>query len=168
MTTTRQKTNDRELDTISIQFELNGRSVSVDVYPWESALTVLRDRLHLPGTKEGCGIGECGACTIIVDDNAVNGCLMFAPQLNGRVVLTVEGMGSAENLHALQKSFDERGAVQCGYCTPGMLLSALALLKKNPRPTRAEIIEALSGNLCRCTGYNQIIEAVEAAAPDRT
>jgi carbon-monoxide dehydrogenase small subunit len=149
---------------VKVSFQLNGEPISLEVSSWESALTVLRDRLGLKGTKEGCGIGECGACTILVDGKPVDSCLMFAPQLDGREVQTVEGLGAGEDLHPLQETFLSCGSVQCGYCTPGMLVSAKALLEANPKPDREDIVEALSGNLCRCTGYVQILEAVEAAA----
>jgi aerobic carbon-monoxide dehydrogenase small subunit len=149
---------------IQIAFHLNGRQTSLQVNPWESALAVLRDRLQLTGTKEGCGIGECGACTILVDGQAVDSCLMLAPQLDGRDVQTVEGLVQGDHLHPLQEKFIEHGAIQCGFCSPGMLMSAKALLDKDPHADRQAIVEALSGNLCRCTGYVQIIEAVEEAA----
>ena len=149
---------------MQIAFHLNGRPISLKINPWESALGVLRDRLQLTGTKEGCGIGECGACTILVDGRAVDSCLMLAPQLDGRDVQTVEGLASEDALHPIQESFIAHGAVQCGFCTPGVLMSAKALLDRNPSPSREEIVEALSGNLCRCTGYIQIVEAVEQAA----
>jgi carbon-monoxide dehydrogenase small subunit len=151
-------------DRVKIAFRVNGKPVELEVRPWQSALDALRDELGLTGAKEGCGIGECGACTIIVDGNAVNSCLMLAPQLDGRSVETIEGLGSGDSLHALQEAFLAHGAVQCGFCTPGVLLSAKALLDRNPCPDRDEIVEALSGNLCRCTGYQQIVEAVEAVA----
>jgi aerobic carbon-monoxide dehydrogenase small subunit len=147
---------------VEITFLLNGNSTTVDVNPSHSALSVLRDGLGLTGTKEGCGIGECGACTILVDGKAVNACLMLAPQLDGRDVLTVEGLAEGPGMHPLQEAFSTHGAVQCGFCTPGVLMSAKALLEKNPHPDRAEVVEALSGNLCRCTGYQQIVEAVMA------
>ncbi|MEJ2716017.1 MAG: (2Fe-2S)-binding protein [Deltaproteobacteria bacterium] len=142
-------------DRVKIAFRVNGKPMELEVRPWQSALDALRDELGLTGAKEGCGIGECGACTIIVDGNAVNSCLMLAPQLDGRSVETIEGLGSGDSLHALQEAFLAHGAVQCGFCTPGVLLSAKALLDRNPRPDRDEIVEALSGNLCRCTGYQQ-------------
>ena len=155
------RSNDR---MVKVAFQLNGKPISLEVSSCDSALTVLRDRLGLKGTKEGCGIGECGACTILVDGKPVDSCLMFAPQLDGREVQTVEGLSAVEDLHPLQEAFLSCGSVQCGYCTPGMLMSAKALLEVNPRPTREDIAEALSGNLCRCTGYVQILEAVEVAA----
>lgn len=138
--------------------------MTLKIHPSESALSVVRNRLGLTGTKEGCGIGECGACTILVDGKAVNSCLMLAPQLDGRDVVTVEGLADGEDLHPLQEEFLAHGAVQCGFCTPGILLAAKALLDRNPHPDRTEIVEALSGNLCRCTGYQQIVEAVMAAS----
>lgn len=149
---------------IGVRFRLNGQEVSLEVGPGESVLHLLRERLGLKGAKEGCGMGECGACTIVVDGKAVNSCLMMAAQLDGKEVLTVEGLESPVGLHPLQEAFLEHHAVQCGFCTPGMLMSAYALLARNPSPTRREILEALEGNLCRCTGYEQIIKAVEAAA----
>jgi aerobic carbon-monoxide dehydrogenase small subunit len=148
---------------VLISFKLNGKEVEIEAPASESALTLLRDRLGMTGAKEGCGIGECGACTIIADGLAVNACLMLAPQLDGRVVETIEGLAD-KGLVTLQEQFVHSGSVQCGFCTPGMLMSAKSLLDKNPDPTREEIKAALSGNLCRCTGYSQIIDAVEAAA----
>jgi aerobic carbon-monoxide dehydrogenase small subunit len=149
---------------LKISFTLNGKSVEIEVKPWDTAIAVLREQLGLKGTKEGCGIGECGACTILVDGLAVDSCLMPAPKLDGRKVETVEGLRQGEALHPLQEAFLSKGAVQCGYCTPGMLMSAKALLDRNPNPERIELVEALSGNLCRCTGYVQILEAAEEAA----
>lgn len=145
---------------VNVSFTVNGKRVDLTVRPWDSALTVLREQIGLTGTKEGCGIGECGACTIIVDGKAVNSCLMLAPQLDDTEVTTVEGLADGETLHPLQEAFLAHGAVQCGFCTPGVLLAAKALLDRNPHPDRTEIVEALSGNLCRCTGYQQIVEAV--------
>ncbi len=128
------------------------------------ALDLLRDLLGLTGTKEGCGRGECGACTILLDGEPVNACLLYAAKLQGRAVLTMEGLAQGEVLHPLQEAFLEEGAVQCGYCTPGMLLSSKALLDRLPHPTVPDIEEALSGNLCRCTGYAKIVKAVQRAA----
>jgi aerobic-type carbon monoxide dehydrogenase small subunit (CoxS/CutS family) len=147
-----------------LHFTLNGEEKTLDIEAGISALHLIRDVLDLKGTKEGCGIGECGACTIVVDGQAVNACLMFAAQLDGRDVLTVEGLSRDGRLHPIQQSFVERHAVQCGFCTPGFLMSTHALLAENPKPNRHEIIKAVSGNLCRCTGYQSIISGIEDAA----
>jgi len=147
-----------------IHFVLNGKEIEVEVPQNWTLLRLLREKLRLTGTKEGCGIGECGACTVLLDGMPVNACLILVPKVEGRKVETVEGLGSGESLHPLQKSFIDHGAVQCGFCTPGMLMSSKALLDKNPHPSREEIKEAISGNLCRCTGYQQIIEAIEKAS----
>jgi aerobic-type carbon monoxide dehydrogenase small subunit (CoxS/CutS family) len=149
---------------IPIEFTINGENVSLVVEPGETALKIIRDRLLLKGTKEGCGIGECGACTIVVDGKSVNACLMLAAQLHGREVVTVEGLAEGDRLSPLQQSFVDRHAVQCGFCTPGFLMSSHALLNENPNPDRREIIDAISGNLCRCTGYQQIVDSIEEAA----
>ncbi|MCL4460077.1 MAG: (2Fe-2S)-binding protein [Chloroflexi bacterium] len=127
-------------------------------------LSFLRDQMGLTGTKEGCGRGDCGACTVLIDGRNVNSCLMLAAEIDGCEVTTIEGLGTPEKLHPLQQSFIEEGAVQCGYCIPGMLMSAAALLRENRRPTREEIQVGISGNLCRCTGYIKIIDAIEKAA----
>ena len=147
-----------------LRFTLNGKERSLDIEPGISALDLIRDVLDLKGTKEGCGIGECGACTIVVDGQAVNACLMFAPQLDGRDVLTVEGLSGEDELHPIQQSFTEQHAVQCGFCTPGILMSTHALIEENPNPGRADIVKAVAGNLCRCTGYQSIIAGIEDAA----
>jgi len=147
---------------MEIKFILNGKSIEVEVPPHWTLLRLLREELGLTGTKEGCGIGECGACTVLLDGAPVNACLLLAPKVEGREVETIEGLGNRESLHPLQKSFVDRGAIQCGFCTPGVLMSAKALWEKNPSPTREDIKEAISGHLCRCTGYHQIIEAIEA------
>jgi carbon-monoxide dehydrogenase small subunit len=147
-----------------LRFTLNGEEKSLDIEPGISVLELLRDVLDLKGTKEGCGIGECGACTIVVDGRAVNGCLMFAAQLDGRTVLTVEGLSAEDELHPIQQSFSEQHAVQCGFCTPGILMSTHALLAANPDPSRGEIVKAVAGNLCRCTGYQSIVAGIEDAA----
>lgn len=143
---------------------VNGKKVELEISPKLRLLDLLRDVLGLKGTKEGCGEGECGACTVIVDGEIVDSCLLLAPQVNGKNIITIEGLANGDELHQIQKSFIDKGAVQCGYCTPGMILAAKALLDKNPNPTRKEIAVALSGNVCRCTGYAKIIEAVEDAA----
>ena len=153
---------------IKLRFKVNGKYVEVEVPSHWTLLRLLRERLGLTGTKEGCGIGECGACTVLLDGVPVHACLLLAPKVEGRNVQTIEGLGSREALHPLQKSFIEHGAVQCGFCTPGMLVSAKALLERNSRPTREEIKEAISGHLCRCTGYHQIIEAIEAVSGEST
>ena len=147
-----------------LHFTLNGEEKSLDIEPGISALELIRNTLDLKGTKEGCGIGECGACTIMVDGKAVNACLIFAAQLDGCSVLTVEGLSLGDALHPIQQSFIDHHAVQCGFCTPGILMSTHALLKENPQPARDEIVKAISGNLCRCTGYQSIVAGIEDAA----
>lgn len=156
--------DEKPIDFLSITFRLNGETLELLVDPSESALMALRDRLGRIGTKEGCGIGECGACTILVDGKAVNSCLTLAAQLDGREVITIEGLSGDRSGKALQKAFAEAGGVQCGFCTPGMLMSSYALILSNPQPSRDQIVEAISGNLCRCTGYVQIVEAIESAS----
>jgi aerobic-type carbon monoxide dehydrogenase small subunit (CoxS/CutS family) len=152
-----------ENSSVKIRFVLNGQPQSAEFTADATALRLIRDVLKLKGTKEGCGIGECGACTIIVDGKAVNSCLMLAAQLDGRSVETVEGLGTPEALHPIQDAFVRRHGVQCGFCTPGLLMSTKALLDRNPTPTRAEISKAIAGNLCRCTGYHHIFGSIEAA-----
>jgi carbon-monoxide dehydrogenase small subunit len=148
---------------MEIRFALNGEKVQVEVPPAWTLLRLLREKLGLTGTKEGCGIGECGTCTVLLEGVPVNSCLVMAPKVEGKRVETVEGLGTKDSLHPLQKSFIDHGAVQCGFCTPGILMSSKALLERNPSPTQEEIKEAITGHLCRCTGYHQIIEAVEEA-----
>ena len=148
---------------MEIRFVLNGEKIRVDVPAHWTLLRLLREKLGLTGTKEGCGIGECGTCTVLLEGVPVNSCLVMAPKVEGKRVETVEGLGTRDSLHPLQKSFIDHGAVQCGFCTPGILMSSKALLDRNPRPTREEIKDAIAGHLCRCTGYHQIIEAVEEA-----
>jgi carbon-monoxide dehydrogenase small subunit len=147
----------------NVTFVLNGKEYNESVETTELLVDFLRDGLGLTGTKIGCGIGECGACTVLVDGEPTNSCLVLAVTVEGKTLTTVEGLADGE-LSALQQTFVESGAVQCGYCTPGMLLSAKALLDKNPVPTEEEIRKAISGNLCRCTGYEKIVRAVEKAA----
>ena len=151
-------------EKISINFTINGEKKELDIPAGITALELIRDRLELKGAKEGCGIGECGACTIMVDGRAVNACLMFAARLDGCEVFTVEGLSQGGDLHPIQQAFAEKHAVQCGFCTPGLMMSTRALLAEEPKPDRNEIIKAISGNLCRCTGYHSIIEAVDTAA----
>ena len=145
-----------------IELEVNGRSCKLSVFPRQTLLEVLREELGLTGTKEGCSEGECGVCTVLVDGLPVRSCLLLAVDVRGRKVTTIEGMAKERELHPIQKSFIEQGAIQCGFCTPGMILSTKALLDENPRPTREEIQAGLAGNLCRCTGYAKIFKAVEA------
>jgi aerobic-type carbon monoxide dehydrogenase small subunit (CoxS/CutS family) len=150
---------------LPLTFTLNGQETTVLVSPDWSLLRLLRDELELTGTKEGCGAGECGACTVLVGDEAVNSCLLPALEVEGKSVTTIEGLSSPDGrLHPLQQNFIEHGAVQCGFCSPGMIMSAAALLKENASPDENDIRHAISGNLCRCTGYNQIVEAVSRAA----
>jgi len=151
------------MNKLVINFLLNGKEVSMAVDPEVTLLHLLREELFLTGTKEGCGSGECGACTVLMDGIAVNSCLVFAPQINGTEIITIEALEQDGKLDRLQQSFIDHHAVQCGFCTPGMLMSAKALLLKNPHPSQEEIKIALSGNLCRCTGYQNIIAAVEGA-----
>jgi carbon-monoxide dehydrogenase small subunit len=146
------------------RFTLNGKKVECDCNPNRTLLDILRNYFKLTGTKEGCNMGECGACTVIMDGTAVNSCLVLIAQAEGRDILTVEGLRKDSELDVLQRAFIDEGAVQCGYCTPGMLMSAKALLIKNIDPTEAEIRRALAGNLCRCTGYTKIVRAVKKAA----
>jgi aerobic carbon-monoxide dehydrogenase small subunit len=149
---------------VKISFMLNGKEIHIDVPPDRRVLDILRENLHLTGTKEGCGTGECGACAILVDGQSRLSCLMLAAQLENRSVVTIEGIASDDELHPIQEAFVEQGAVQCGFCTPGMVISAVDLLQRNPSPTRSEIREGLSGNLCRCTGYQKIVDAVQKAS----
>jgi carbon-monoxide dehydrogenase small subunit len=149
---------------MKVRFRLNGKETSMDTAPDRRVVDLLREDLGLTGTKEGCGSGECGACTILVNGETRLACLMVAAQLDGQSVTTIEGMATERTGRALQEAFIENGAVQCGFCTPGMILSAAALLERKADPAGAEIREALSGNLCRCTGYGKIVEAVANAA----
>lgn len=153
------------MKSISVSFNINGKAVNLRSAPNRSLLDVLREDLRLTGAKDSCGgEGECGACTVILDGAAVNACLVLIGQLEGCSVETIEGLADNGELHPLQTAFVEAGAVQCGYCTPGMILASKALLQENPVPSDAEIREGLSGNLCRCTGYVKIIDAVRVAA----
>jgi carbon-monoxide dehydrogenase small subunit len=148
------------MTTQALTMKLNGEEVTVQVKPSALLVEVLRDQLELTGTKVACGEGECGACTVLLDGVPVNSCLVPALKAQGREVMTVEGLAPLGDLHPLQKAFVEHGAVQCGYCTPGMLMSAKALLDHNPNPTEDEVRLSISGNLCRCTGYAKIVEAI--------
>jgi carbon-monoxide dehydrogenase small subunit len=148
----------------AIQLKINGEMVHVEVEPHETLVDVIRGKVGLTGTKKGCETGQCGACTVIVDGKAVTSCLILAVEAHGKEIVTVEGLAKGGQLHPLQQAFVEEGAVQCGYCTPGMLLSAKAFLDENPRPTQRQVKEAIAGNLCRCTGYVKIVKAIMAAA----
>jgi carbon-monoxide dehydrogenase small subunit len=149
---------------IPITLTLNGRRTDLEVEPYWTLQRLLRDELDLTGTKEGCRTGNCGVCTVIVDGTAVKSCLLLAPQVAGLSLLTIEGLAKGDELDPLQRAFVEYGAIQCGYCSPGFIMAARAFLDERPHPTRAEIADALEGNLCRCTGYVKIFEAIEAAA----
>jgi aerobic-type carbon monoxide dehydrogenase small subunit (CoxS/CutS family) len=150
----------------TIQFKLNGRPVSVQVDPERSLLWVLRTELHLTGTKYGCGEGYCGACTVLVNDKAVLACQVSIAEVQGKGVTTIEGLAQGESLHPLQKSFVRHDAIQCGYCTPGMVMQAVDLLKENPHPSRDEIVAAMDGHFCRCGSHERIIQAIKAAAAE--
>ncbi|HEU0245818.1 MAG TPA: (2Fe-2S)-binding protein [Gaiellaceae bacterium] len=147
-----------------IEVTVNGERLETDVWGGESLLTTLRDRLALPGSKNACEQGECGSCSVLLDGELVCSCLVLAAQADGHDVVTVEGLGTADALHPVQEAFAETGAVQCGFCTPGFVVAAADLLRRVPDPSDDEIREALSGNLCRCTGYQKILDAVHVAA----
>ena len=147
-----------------IELEVNGELVAADVWPGESLLYALRERLGLPGSKNACEQGECGSCSVLLDGTLACSCLVLAAQADGHSVVTVEGLASGEELHPVQRAFVDDGAVQCGFCTPGLVVAAADLLARSPDPTDDEIREALSGNLCRCTGYGRILAAVRSAA----
>jgi aerobic carbon-monoxide dehydrogenase small subunit len=148
---------------MQINFKVNGEERSVEGFPMARLLDVLREQLHLTGTKEGCGEGECGACTVIIDGQIVNSCLVPVAQVNGAEITTIEGVAGNGELHAVQQAFIDHGGAQCGICTPGMVLAAVDLLKRNPEPNENEIRNGLAGNLCRCTGYMKIFESVVRA-----
>jgi len=150
----------------NIQFTLNGKTLAMEVPNHRLLLDLLRDEIGLTGTKEGCGTGDCGACTVYLNAKPVNSCLVLAGELDGAEIVTIEGLKIGPELHPIQKAFMQAGGAQCGYCTPGMLMMSKALLDENPNPTEEEIRFALSGNLCRCTGYAKIIEAVKQAAAE--
>jgi len=154
----------RDVERVVVALDVNGEARQLLVAVHKTLLEVLREDLQLTGTKHGCELGECGTCTVLIDGRPELSCLSLPIQLQGRAITTVEGMASGSELHPLQTAFAELGAAQCGYCTPGILLSARALLEENTRPSRDEIREALAGNLCRCTGYTKILQAIELAA----
>lgn len=149
---------------IEISFKINGQPTTLSVAPQRTLLEMIREDLLLTGTKEGCGHGECGTCTVLMDGQTVNSCLVLAAEANGREIVTVEGLSQGDELHPLQKAFVENHGMQCGFCTSGMLIASKALLEKNPDPSREEIKEGLAGNVCRCTGYVKIIDSIQAAA----
>ena len=146
-----------------ITFNVNNESRTIDVFPMARLLDVLREELHLTGTKEGCGEGECGACTVVLDGRIVNSCLVPVAQVNGSDITTIEGVAHQDQLHAVQQAFIDHGGAQCGICTPGMVLAAVDLLNRNPQPSETDIRNGLAGNLCRCTGYMKIFESVVRA-----
>lgn len=152
------------MEPLRFKAKVNGCPVDLPVDPRRRLLDVLREDLGLTGTKEGCGEGECGACTVLLDGSPVNACLVLAPEAIGREIITIEGVAREGRAHPIQEAFLEAGAVQCGYCTPGMILTAKALLDKDPRPTEQAIKISVSGNLCRCTGYTKIVEAIRLSA----
>jgi carbon-monoxide dehydrogenase small subunit len=147
-----------------IRLIVNGKSYKISIPPWRTLLEVIREDLGLTGTKEGCSLGECGACTVIMEGRAVNSCLVLATEADGKQITTIEGLADGDRLHPLQQAFVDHGGLQCGFCTPGMIMSAKALLDGNPTPSEEEIRRGIAGNLCRCTGYTKIIESIKAAA----
>ena len=154
------------LEKQTIKIKINGKWTELLVTPHELLLDTLRETLHLTGTKKGCEQGDCGACTVILNGKTVNSCLILSVQADGADLLTIEGLGTRNSLHPIQRVFVEYGAIQCGYCVPGMIMSAKALLDANPHPSEPEIREGLSGNLCRCGGYAQMIEAVKSLSKE--
>jgi aerobic-type carbon monoxide dehydrogenase small subunit (CoxS/CutS family) len=154
------------MQKLAVHYTINGRSYEAYTEPNRTLLEVVRDELHLTGAKEGCGTGDCGACSMIVNGKLVTSCLMLAAQADGAEIMTIEGLARDGRLHPLQQAFIDKGAVQCGYCTPGVILAGKALLDSNPKPTSDEIRRAIAGNLCRCTGYTKIVEAIASAAGD--
>ena len=149
-----------------VKFMVNGRSYEIPIEPHMTLVEVLRDKLDITGTKLSCGAGECGACTVLIDGKPALSCLTLAMTAREKNILTIEGLAEGGNLHPIQKAFIEHGAIQCGFCTPGMILATKALLDENPNPNREEVKKALAGNLCRCTGYVKIVDAVLAAAKE--
>jgi carbon-monoxide dehydrogenase small subunit len=167
VTETQSGTNGARGATIPVRCTVNGEAVTLSAYPFARLLDVLREELRLTGTKEGCGEGECGACSVLVGGELVNSCLVPAAQAEGAEIVTIEGVADGERLHAVQRAMIECGGAQCGICTPGMVLAAVSLLARNPAPTDADIREGLAGNLCRCTGYMKIFDAVLKAVDSR-
>lgn len=158
----RRQTRENKMTTKwHIHFWVNGDETNLTVSPMTSLAQILREHLGLYGTKIGCNQGECGTCTVLMNNKAVDSCLVLAPQVEGAKIWTIEGISNNDKLHPIQEAFLQEGAVQCGYCTPGMIMSAVALLRENPNPTEEEIKQAIAGNLCRCTGYQKIIHAIQ-------
>ena len=155
-----------KVDTIRIGLRVNGESIETEVAPTMSLLRLLREELGLTGTRQGCGKGDCGSCTVLIEDKPVLSCIMFAFQADGKAITTIEGISKGEHLSRIQELFVERGAVQCGFCTPAMILVGESFLRENPNPTREELREAISGVLCRCTGYKKIVNAIEEASTE--
>jgi carbon-monoxide dehydrogenase small subunit len=150
---------------VKVHLKVNGLAYETEVEPRRTLLELIREDLELTGTKEGCGLGECGTCTVLLDGKPIKSCITLAVQANGREVTTIEGLEKSDGtLHPLQQAFIDHGAIQCGFCTPGMILSGKALLDENPRPTELEVRQAIAGNLCRCTGYQKIVEAILSVA----
>lgn len=147
-----------------MKIKVNGQEHEFAFEPWHTLLDVLRNTLGLTGTKEGCGTGNCGSCTVLLDGKAVNSCLVFAVEVEGKEITTIEGLANSGELHPLQKAFIDEGAVQCGFCTPGMILTAKAFLDSHPHPNETQIRQAIAGNLCRCTGYDKIVRAIMRVA----
>lgn len=152
---------------LKIEFSVNGTMQSIEAHPMERLLDVLREQLRLTGTKEGCGEGECGACSVVIDGRIVNSCLVPVAQVAGTTIKTIEGVATGDQLHAVQQAFIDCGGAQCGICTPGMVMAAVDLLERNPNPTETEVRNGLAGNLCRCTGYMKIFESVLRACQER-
>lgn len=152
---------------IDLRFTINGEPRTLRAFPMERLLDVLREQLHLTGTKEGCGEGECGACSVLLDGRIVNSCLVPVAQVDGATIKTIEGVASGDHLHAVQRAFIECGGAQCGICTPGMVMAAMDLLQRNPNPTETDIRNGLAGNLCRCTGYMKIFDSVVRACQNK-
>jgi carbon-monoxide dehydrogenase small subunit len=148
----------------TIRLEVNGTTYELAVRPWRTLLEVLREDLQLTGTKEGCGLGECGACTVLLNGETVNSCLVLAAEADGGKIVTIEGLAEGDKLHPVQQAFIDNGGLQCGFCSPGMIMSAKALLDENPTPTDEEIKKGIAGNLCRCTGYAKIFDSIRAAS----